>query len=57
MGDVDDINGKGFGKKTQPSASSQAAHLSNGLMNGLSPSLATGPPPGPQEWEWLTMSL
>jgi GATA-binding protein, other eukaryote len=57
MGDIDDANGKGFGKKTQSSASSQVAQLSNGLMNGLSPSLTTGPPPGPQEWEWLTMSL
>ena len=56
MGDADDANGKGFGKKSQPSAS-QAIQLPNGLMNGLSPPLTTGPSTGPQEWEWLTMSL
>ncbi|KAH0547937.1 hypothetical protein GP486_008322 [Trichoglossum hirsutum] len=56
MGDTDDVNGKGFGRKSQ-SSGPQAVQLSNGLMNGLSPSLTTGPTAGPQEWEWLTMSL
>ena len=56
MGDADDANGKGFGKKSQPLAP-QAVQPSNGLMNGLSSSLTAGSTTAPQEWEWLTMSL
>ncbi|KAH0543198.1 hypothetical protein FGG08_002459 [Glutinoglossum americanum] len=56
MGDADDTSGKGFGKKNQ-SLTPQTVQLSGGLMNGLSPSLSAGSTTGPQEWEWLTMSL
>ena len=66
MGDAEDTNGKGAGKKKEPVEVAATNYIpqqqqfgaANNAMQGQSvgpspPSLATGP----QDWEWLTMSL
>ncbi|KAI9817584.1 MAG: hypothetical protein M1827_001196 [Pycnora praestabilis] len=59
MGDAEDTSGRMARRKDPPPP--LAAPISGGqgipMMNGLGPGLTTGAANGPQEWEWLTMSL
>ncbi|KAK5149042.1 hypothetical protein LTR04_000153 [Oleoguttula sp. CCFEE 6159] len=56
MGDADDTSGKATRRKDPPSQFSSAA--AQGMsMDGVTQVVKTSAPSGPQEWEWLTMSL